>query len=197
MIKFSGMTKQPVIEDADYFPIIDSSETDPENQNQTVLFSVLKAYVMKDFAEAEAGRVQAEKERVATEQARVEAEIAREAKETGYVDQAKKWATYSTDEDVYGSDTNNAHYWSDIAKQLRDLAKIWAVGDSGTGVDVPSDSNNAYYYSEVARQYSAFNEPTFHIDYDNMDLIMDRKAGSDNLQFTLDEDKNLWFDLNV
>lgn len=39
------------------------------------------------------------------------------------------------------------------ATQSKDLAKKWAVGDTGSGDETPSDTNSAYYYSTVAEDY--------------------------------------------
>lgn len=183
MIKFSDMSKDTKLEDNDYFPIVDSSETDLNLKNKTVLYSELKKNVTKDIQSAEDKRVQAEKERQAAEQsrasaensrksaetsrvnaenARVKAETAREDKEKGYVAQAKKWATYSTDTNQQGSDINNAHYWAD-----------------------------------KAHDYADFIIPNFYIDFNTMELMMGKETDTNRIKFTLDANKNLLYELSM
>lgn len=137
MVKFSGMEKTGRLEDADYMPFIDASETDTEKQNKTVPIGDVRSYMMQAFQQAEDQRVANEKERQATEDVRKENEEKRQATELGYIDQAKKWATYSTDKDTYGSDTNNAHYWADQAAKsegnivTNGYAHIWVDKSNG------------------------------------------------------------------
>lgn len=188
MIRFSDMEKQNILEDADYLPFIDSDEPDVEQQNKTVTWKYVKDFLMRDVNANEKIRQQAENERIEAEKSRKNAEVAREDKETGYVAQAKKWATYSSDTNEMGSDSNNSHFWSDTSKR-------WAVGDTGSVADIPSDSNNAFFYSKIAKQYSNFNAPNFYINFDTMELMMEKQSDGSELNFWLDDNKRLWFSL--
>lgn len=84
------------------------------------------------FETAENLRASAESNRVSAEQARVIAEQARENQETGYVAQARNYAEQAA-----------AHATSDYAQ----LAKSWAVGNTG-GTREDEATNNSKYWSE-------------------------------------------------
>lgn len=84
------------------------------------------------FETAESGRASAEANRVSAEQARAIAEQARESEETGYVAQARAFAEQAA-----------AHATSDYAQ----LAKSWAVGNTG-GTREDEATNNSKYWSE-------------------------------------------------
>lgn len=71
-----------------------------------------------------------------------------------------------------------------------DLAKRWAVGDSGSGDNEASDNNNSYYYAMLSKFYSNFNAPSIWIDFSTMSLMMEIEDSSE-VMFRLDENKNL------
>lgn len=52
MVKFSEMPKGSSIEDADYIPFVDSSETNPSAQNKTILYGSLKKDLTDNGTEA-------------------------------------------------------------------------------------------------------------------------------------------------
>ncbi|EXG84497.1 hypothetical protein K413DRAFT_1240 [Clostridium sp. ASBs410] len=85
-----------------------------------------------------------------------------------------------------------------------DLAESWAVGNKG--IRPGENSNNSKYHSEQSKaaanrakqeadraaQYSSVVAPTFHIDWDTMELIQDTQGSG--IVFSLDENKVLSFD---
>lgn len=208
MVKFSELEKKDYLEDADYVPIIDSSEGDVAHQNKAVLFSRIKAFLMRDVNAAEEKRVEAENQRVENENERLENEKHREDTELGYIAQAKKWTTYSTDTDEYGSDTNNAHYWADRSRAYTDNgtdensepgpknnAKYWNdeahnwTDNGAEGGTMYGPENNAKYWAQVSQSFAGMNLPTFHIDPDTMELVSSTKPA--NMVFSLNTDMEL------
>lgn len=75
MVKFSEMGKGSGLEDADYIPYVDSSETNPERQNKTIQYGLLK----KDLTDngTEAARAKAAEKKLADD---IQAETARATK---------------------------------------------------------------------------------------------------------------------
>lgn len=85
-----------------------------------------------------------------------------------------------------------------------DLAESWARGNKG--IRPGENSNNSKYFSEQSKadadrakqeadraaQYSAVVAPTFHIDWNTMELIQDTQGTG--IIFTLDENKVLSFE---
>lgn len=85
-----------------------------------------------------------------------------------------------------------------------DLAESWARGNKG--IRPGENSNNSKYFSDQSKaeadrakqeadraaQYSAVVAPTFHIDWDTMELIQD--SGGTGIEFYLDENKVLSFE---
>lgn len=90
------------------------------------------------------------------------------------------------------------------AKDYSSLSQSWAIG--GTGSRHGEDGNNSKYYSDQSKadadrakneadraaQYASIIPPTFHIDFDTMELIQDSQGGG--ITFTLDENKVLSFE---
>ena len=86
------------------------------------------------------------------------------------------------------------------------LSESWAIG--GTGTRTGENSNNSKYFSEQSKsdadrakeeadraaQYSAVIAPSFHIDWNTMELIQDSQGTG--ITFTLDENKVLSFQLS-
>jgi len=84
------------------------------------------------------------------------------------------------------------------------LAESWAIGNKG--IRPGENSNNSKYFSEQSKadadrakqeadraaQYSAVVAPTFHIDFDTMELIQDTQGTG--IEFSLDENKVLSFE---
>ncbi|ADL03383.1 hypothetical protein [Lacrimispora saccharolytica] len=84
------------------------------------------------------------------------------------------------------------------------LAESWAIGNKG--IRPGENSNNSKYFSEQSKadadrakqeadraaQYSAVVAPTFHIDWDTMELVQDTQGTG--IVFTLDENKVLSFE---
>jgi len=87
-----------------------------------------------------------------------------------------------------------------------DLAESWAIGNKG--IRPGENSNNSKYFSEQSKadadrakdeadraaQYSAVVAPSFHIDWNTMELIQDTQGTG--IIFTLDENKVLSFQLS-
>lgn len=105
-------------------------------------------------------------------------------------------------------ETERERQAAEQAKQSADdaaiLSQSWAIG--GTGSRHGEDGNNSKYYSDQSKadadrakneadraaQYASIIPPTFHIDFDTMELIQDSQGGG--ITFTLDENKVLSFE---
>lgn len=85
-----------------------------------------------------------------------------------------------------------------------DLSESWAIGNKG--IRPGENSNNSKYFSDQSKadadrakqeadraaEYSAVVAPTFHIDWDTMELIQDTQGTG--ITFSLDENKVLSFE---
>jgi hypothetical protein len=90
------------------------------------------------------------------------------------------------------------------AAESADLAESWARGNKG--IRPGENSNNSKYFSDQSKadadrakqeadraaQYSEVVAPTFHIDWDTMELIQDSQGTG--ITFSLDENKVLSFE---
>lgn len=127
----------------------------------------------------------------------------------GAVDHANAITTqYKQYADEKLVETERERQAAEQAKQSADdaaiLSQSWAIG--GTGSRHGEDGNNSKYYSDQSKadadrakneadraaQYASIIPPTFHIDFDTMELIQDSQGGG--ITFTLDENKVLSFE---
>lgn len=146
--KFSELPPKESLDSADYIPIVDSADSNPETQNKIVTFQTVRDYFTEDLDEfleqaqtAESARVTAENARrssettrnnnestrqsnettrEANETTRQTNETARENAETGYIQQAKSWAVGTNGVARAGDATDNAKYYAEQAQAYHD-----------------------------------------------------------------------------
>lgn len=136
-------------------------------------------------------------------------------------EEAEAWAKGTKNGVDVGSSApqyhNNSKYYSELSEDSADdssdsaeLSKSWAVGNSQSGRTGENTNNSEYWchqseasaedaenYAELAATYSDIVLPNFYIDFNTMELMQKDSPTASNITFSLDENRNLLFEIQT
>lgn len=203
--KFSELPPKDSLDSADYIPIVDSADSDPETQNKIVTFQTVRGYFTEDLDEflataqaQESARVSAENTRRSNETTRQSREATRESNEatrqaneatrqaneatredaeTGYIQQAKSWAVGTNGVARQGDATDNAKYYSQVAQSAAaSIGFAKRYGVSGIGQQAAALTRIYDSAGMVALVGTDSDNSNVRNDFDNATPFMRRKC---------------------